>query len=254
MAFYLCLASCRAVNRPERILFHYHHEPHGPWWDAARPWLELHRVEPEALVAGFDYPDALVRRFSYAHHADFIRLRALIEHGGVYSDMDTLFVNPLPEDLYHKPFVMGRELPVVRAPGEAPEDSLCNAMMMAEPGADFARAWLADMYRSFDGSWSRHSCTQAAIVRERMPETVHVEPPRTFYKHESTAAGIERLFLGLDTDNEGVCSFHLWNHLWWEASRRDFSLFHAGLLTPEFVRYVDTTYNVIARRFLPPPA
>jgi hypothetical protein len=32
--------------------------------------------------------------------------------------------------------------------------------------------------------------------------------------------------------------------------RTDFTAFHAGLLTEDYIRNVDTTYNIVARRFL----
>ena len=35
--------------------------------------------------------------------------------------------------------------------------------------------------------------------------------------------------------------------------RRDFSTVHGGKLTEDYIRRVDTTYNRVARRFLPPP-
>jgi hypothetical protein len=44
---------------------------------------------------------------------------------------------------------------------------------------------------------------------------------------------------------------HLWAHLWWRADRCDFSSVHAGLLTAEYIRSVDTTYNRLARPYLP---
>jgi hypothetical protein len=68
-----------------------------------------------------------------------------------------------------------------------------------------------------------------------------------------TIEGIETLLRGCDRDVEGVVSFHLWSHLWWSRRRKDFSSFHAGLLTEDYVRSVDSTYNLVARRFLPPP-
>jgi hypothetical protein len=51
-----------------------------------------------------------------------------------------------------------------------------------------------------------------------------------------------------------VVSIHLWSHLWWSRRRRDFSSFHAGRITEQRIARVDTTYNVIARRHLPPPS
>jgi hypothetical protein len=48
---YLCLASCRAVNRPHAIHFHYRHEPFGPWWEKIKPHLRL--VRAPDVVEGF---------------------------------------------------------------------------------------------------------------------------------------------------------------------------------------------------------
>ena len=44
----------------------------------------------------FRYPRRSMRRYRYAHAADFLRLDVLIAEGGVYADIDTLFVSRLP--------------------------------------------------------------------------------------------------------------------------------------------------------------
>lgn len=258
VAHYLCLESCLRVNRPDTVNFHYYHEPHGPWWDRIRDRLELHRIQPEAFVV--DHPayhrseEGMFIRLAdldYAHQADFIRLKILVEHGGVYADMDTLFVNPLPPDLFEQPFVLGEEQPIVPPGSDTPQQSLCNAVILSEPGAVFASRWLETMYQVFDGTWSRHSCQAAARLASLYPEEVRVLPRRCFYYHGCAPEEIHTLLQGLDTDYEGIYSIHLWAHLWWHPQRVDFSTFHAGLLTEEHIRCVDTTYNVAARPFLP---
>jgi hypothetical protein len=242
------LESCRQVNRPGRILFHCRYEPHGRLWDLVRDRLEIVRVELDEFVSGFRYPDPYVRRYAYAHHSDFIRLAAILEHGGVYADMDTLFVNPIPAALFEQPFVLGREDDIVVPGTRERRRSLCNAFIMSEPGAEFGRRWLARMRESFDGSWSGHSTLLPQALSEEFPELIHIEPPRTFYRHMWTPQGIDTLLHGLDRDVRGVLSFHLWSHLWWSRRRRDFSNFHGRMLTEDFVGRVDTTYNVVARR------
>ena len=114
LVHYVAVESCRRVLGPEAIYFHHKHQPYGPYWDLVRPHLTLVEVDlvPEVLEGPAD--DRLVpARYRYAHHADFIRLDALIEHGGVYADIDTVFVRPFPRDLFEHPFVIGREAPVV---------------------------------------------------------------------------------------------------------------------------------------------
>lgn len=257
IAFYLCLESCLRVNQPERMVFHYLYEPFGPWWEKIRPKLVLSQVAAEAFVHGNTvYRQTQEGRFivdrdlTYAHESDFLRLKLLLDQGGVYADLDTLFLNPLPGELFDRPFVLGAENPVAPSPGVPAEDSLCNAFILSEPGAAFGRQWLENMYRVFDGSWSRHSCIEAGRLGKLMPEELHVCPPHFFYKHPWTRAGIHTMLLGKDFDYSEMYSMHLWAHLWWERERRDFSTFHAGLLTERFIRTVDTTYTVAARRFL----
>jgi len=254
LVFYLCLASCRAVARPERMYFYYHHEPWGRYWELAKDFLTPVHVPLEPFVEAFHYHDAEVARYRYAHHADFVRLERLLERGGVYADIDTIFVNPFPERLWDHPFVLGREGDVVPREGGTPQPSLCNALIMAEPNAEFGRRWIAEMRQGFDGSWSGHSTLLPERLRQRHPGLIHVEPQRTFYKHAWTRDGIAALLEGLDLDLEGVVSIHLWSHLWWSRRRRDFSAFHAGRINEKRVARIDTTYNVIARRHLPPPA
>lgn len=253
---YLCLESCRRVYRPDAIHFHYLHEPQGAWWERIRPYLTLHRIDGKPRVTDSPrYRDTEEGRFiqkaglAYAHEADFIRLEALLEYGGIYADMDTLFVQPMPSRLLQHDFVLGEE------PARAGEDgvlrpSLGNALMLSRPNAAFPARWQQRMAEVFDGTWSRHSCQEAARLWGEMPDAVHVVPQRYFYRHPPTPHGVRTLFEALDPDFHDVYSLHLWAHLWWDEWRTDFTAFHAGLMTIDYLRDVDTTYNVIARGFL----
>ena len=256
VAHYLCLESCRRVHRPDAIHFHYRHDPHGEWWQRIRPHLTLHRIAEDRRVADprryrNTEEGRLIEKagWSYAHEADFIRLDALHQWGGVYADMDTLFVQPMPRRLFGHDFVIGEESSWPGADGVL-RPSLCNALMLARPGAEFPARWRARMDDAFDGTWSRHSCQEAAMLWAETPEALHVVPSRYFHRHASTPAGIRALFESFDPDFHELYSMHLWAHLWWDEWRTDFTSFHAGLLTAEHVRTVDTTYNAIARGFL----
>jgi len=258
LAYYLCLKSCIEVNQPDRISFYYHYEPNGAYWELIKPHLDLQKVDLELFVR--DNPHYAkhaegqfikISGLDYAHQADFIRLKKLIEHGGVYADMDTLFVNPMPDELFQHDFVIGKEDDVSVPGSKSPVASLCNALMLARPQSEFAKRWLEYSYISFDGSWSKHSCQQAAKIAEDDPSLVHIRPAVNFFKHMWTIDGLHTLFEGLDRNFDEVYSMHMWNHLWWSKDRVDFTEFHAGLLTQETIRQTDTTYNIIARQYLP---
>jgi hypothetical protein len=253
LCHYLCLESCLRVNRPERVFLYYHYKPFGPYWDLIAPRLTLEKVDLVSRISFRRYGlrNRACWRYRYAHHADFIRLEKLLAHGGVYADMDTIFVNPFPARLFKNDFVLGREIDVVSPSTGRPQPSLCNAVILARPGAAFGKLWLAAMESAFDGSWSNHSTLLPQQLSSLHPELIHIEPQRTFYKHIWTPEGLQTLLQGLDPDFNEVVSMHLWSHLWWSRRRTDFSSFHAGLLTEAYIREVDTTYNIAARKFLP---
>src|SRR5262249_44901279 len=227
LVFYLCLESCIRINNPERIFFYYHYEPHGRYWDLIKPKVTLIKVELPEPVLKFNYKDRLVNRYKYAHHSDFIRLEKVVEAGGIYADMDTIFVNRIPDELYKKSFVLGMEQDVYCARSERLKHSLCNAFIMSERDSEFGRLWIAEMGKAFDGSWSNHSCLLPQRLSETHPHLIHVEPSKSFYKHMWSREGLHTLLEGCDRDFTGVISMHLWNHLWWEKKRRDFSRFHS---------------------------
>jgi len=255
LVFYLCLESCRRLHPGATIFLHCHHLPYGPYWDLIRdaPELRIVPVRPDPFIASYRYPARALNRYRYAHHADVVRLDALIAHGGIYADIDTLFIRPMPSRLLQHPFVIGREDDVMCARSGRARPSLCNAVLASEASAAFAVAWRERLYDAFDGSWSNHSGFLAYDLSRRFPDRVHVEPQRTFYRHGFRRPGVRALLEELDDEFDGMVSMHLWSHLWWDLRRQEFSRVHAGLLTEDYLRAVDTTFTVAARRFLPPP-
>jgi hypothetical protein len=190
-------------------------------------------------------------RYRYAHEADFVRLEVLAASGGVYADIDTIFLKPLPEELFGKPFVIGREADVVQRRGQPATPALCNALLMAESGSLFAQMWLERMPKAFDGSWSAHSTELPHLLHSHHPELVHVEPQTSFYPYMWTRTGIADMLERLVPQPDDAYSMHLWSHLWWRRRRRDFSSFHASLLTEEYIRAARTTYARAAKPYLP---
>jgi len=248
LMYYLCLASCIEVNQPDEVHFHYHHEPHGEWWERIKPRLHLRRIDPEQFVTDYRYDDPTVAAFRYAHLADFARLRILLEEGGIYADIDSLFLRPLPAAWRSRQFILGEE----KAPAGAEDGrSLCNAWIASAPGAEFCRRWLEGMEQAFDGSWSNHSTLLPYRLAKQFPGLLDIQPPTSFYALDWTPRGIDDLLLRNVALPQEACSLHLWNHLWFAESRLDFSHFHSGLLTVDYVAFADTTYARNARRFLP---
>jgi hypothetical protein len=249
LVHYLAIASCLERVGPEELHFHCANLPYGFYWDLIRPRLQLHRVEPVARVDELEY-DPLTRLYAYAHHADFIRLDALSHWGGLYADIDTLFLEPLPERLWSAPAVIGREADVRDASGRL-RGALSNALVMSVPGGDFVQAWRERIGTALDGSWSGHSCLLADDLARELPAVVHVEPQRSFHAFEPTVAGLRSLLVDPPSSLDGVISLHLLAHLWWDEARSDFLDLHAGMIDERWIRETDTTYALAARPLLP---
>jgi mannosyltransferase OCH1-like enzyme len=88
----------------------------------------------------------------------------LHQYGGVYLDIDTVIVKPFDSaSLYQYDTVLGMEAKMLEyRNGRASDDEmspkgLCNAVIVARPGAVFLERWI-EAYEDFDGTnWSKQS-------------------------------------------------------------------------------------------------
>lgn len=249
---YLALRSCLEVNRPRSLHVHYQHMPWGPLWERIQPYLELRHLPQELPLSAYDYGDRTASEaFRYAHSSDFLRVEILNREGGVYADMDTLFLAPYPDELYGHDFVMGHETVDPHVTYAHSGGSLCNALFFCAPGAAFATAWRREMGIAFDGHWSRHSTFLPFELSQRHPQTIHVEPSTSFFHLDWTPEGIRDLFERNVRLPACAYSLHLWAHLWTDRKRTDVTRFHEGRLTADYIRYADTTFAHHARQWLP---
>ncbi len=209
------------------------------------------RVEPITPANDYAYGDKSIAGFRYAHVSDFVRLEVLLREGGIYADMDTLFLRPLPAALLSHDCFMGHEKAPKAANGKG---SLCNAVIGAAPGSRFCQLWLDAMEGEFDGTWSNHSTLLPYRLALEHPALIHAEPRTSFFGIDWIPQGLVELFERRRTLGEQSFSLHLWSHLWFDPLRRDFSLFNGELLTEDYVAFAATTYAENARRFLPATA
>ena len=249
---YLAIESCRRVVAPDVIRLHVHHLPYGVYWDLARPLVEMHRIEPIAAVDDI-VADPIIVQHRYAHHADVIRLDVLARDGGMYADIDTLFVRPVPDEWWTHAAVIGQEAPVSYGDTAVLEPSVSNCLVMARPGSGFIEAWREQIIGAMDGSWSGHSCRLAMRLATEHPELVTVVPRERFSPFGHDPAGMRALLEepfepgSLDS----TCSVHLCAHLWWSQDRVDFSRMSSASVTEHHLRTTATPLGHLARPFLP---
>lgn len=253
LCHYLSVRSAVELNKPEKAFFHYQYEPEGEWWEKAKPFLTLNKITA---------PDSFMGRPLYhvAHKADVVRLQALKETGGIYLDLDTINVRPLTSLLNHS-FVIGQELKVAYVPknwrqrikhklglirdASGNATGLCNAVLLSEKNSDFVNLWLNE-YKTFrskgrDKYWNEHS----VLVPERLaaiyPEKITQLSPYAFHSPLYDAAGLKSMF----EETKGFPDaylHHLWESFSWDQ--------YLSKLTIEKIKTEDTTYNLIARKFL----
>lgn len=252
-SYYLAIKSAHDLNKPEKIFFHCRYVPTGHWWEQVAPLVEVNKVVPPSHIHGntLHHP---------AHQADVIRLRMLQEMGGVYLDLDTICVKPLSV-FFNEKFVIGEEaaLPahytlsqkVKKAittqslkPFFHPPAGLCNAVILSEKGSDFIKIWL-ESYKTFrskgpDEFWGEHSVRMPLKLSREHPDKLRVLNYKTFHFPLYDDYGIKSLF----EQNVKYKSAYV-HHVWESASRP-----YLARLTPEYIKTVDTTYNLIARKFL----
>ena len=251
LVHYLSIASAIAVVQPAEVFVHCDKLPYGIYWDLIRPHVSLHRVQPADAVEAFPYEDTLVQSSVHAHHADIIRLDVLLEYGGLYADIDTLWVTRPPEACWVAEAAIGREVDVFDERIGRARPSLSNALLFSQRGSAFLRSWRGRIEAALDGSWSAHSCLLADDLATESPTAVHVEPQRTFHHFPPSREGLHDLLVGQVEDLDGVAAVHLCAHLWWSEQRRDLSDVHALQIDEAWVRTSPSTYAQLARPFLP---
>jgi hypothetical protein len=215
---YLSIVSCYKVNRPDVINCYYEYEPSGIWWERATPYLNLVRIRSPTHIHG-------VPLIHYAHRADVLRLEILLEHGGIYHDVDVLCIRPF-EPLRQFEVVLGEECGA----------GLCNAVILARPGAPFLARWLA-RYETFDNAqWNYHSVQVPRQLADEAPELVHVLDYKKFFWPMYWQEDLRRFFLERDSSYcaESYC-VHLWESFTW-PHLRDLTPMHVWLLDSEFCR------------------
>lgn len=252
LCHYLSVRSAVELNKPEKAFFHYQYEPEGEWWQKAKPLLTLNKVQAPGSFMGQPL-------YHVAHKADVIRLQALKETGGIYLDLDTISVKPLT-DLLNNSFAIGQELKPEWIPknwrqrikhklglikDRSGSTGLCNAVLLSERNSEFVNLWL-DEYKTFrskgrDKYWNEHSVLVPEKLAAAYPGKITQLSPYAFHYPLYDKAGLRAMFEER-TDFPEAYLHHLWESFSWDS--------YLSKLTVDGIKSTDTTYNLIARKYL----
>lgn len=199
---YAAVKSAQRLNH-STVVMHVGSLPAGEWWDRTLALgVTINRVTPPTEIYGKPLRH-------HAHRADVLRLQTLLQHGGMYLDLDVITVKDF-EPLRHRHCVWGRER----------GGTLCNGVILAEPGAEFLNHCL-EAFQNFrstgrDQFYAELACRVPARLAAEYPDLLTVEPECSFHTPDYRVShGIKELFGEGDIDYGGKAYAH---HLWASVS------------------------------------
>jgi hypothetical protein len=222
LVHYACIKSAIERIDPQQAFLYFEHPPSGAFWDLTAKLVDFQEVSAPRTIFGRELTH-------YAHRADVFRLEKLIENGGIYLDCD-VFVHRQFDDLLNNSVVLGQQ----------EGGGLCNAVMLAEPGARFLRRWYGE-YRSFrskghDRFWSEHSVTVPFKLAQAHPSELTILDPEAFFLPSWEREGLATLFgSNQPIGSGGAYANHLWESQAWLPYLCD--------LTPARVRRVESNFH-----------
>jgi len=141
--------------------------------------------------------------YALQHRADYIRLKKLIERGGVYLDLDVLMVKPFDFNLNNEketPLSLNIQVPTTNNLGPSsfelamglerdpsdPHQSLCNAVIITEkPNSQFLIEWLEAYEKRWGDpsipNWFGHSTVIPMELAKKYPEKIMIRKNTDFY-------------------------------------------------------------------------
>jgi len=235
---YIAIKSAIDVNNPEKVYFYYFYEPFGYWWDKIKPFLTLEHIHPPKEIFGNKISH-------YAHQADIIRLKKIIERGGIYLDIDTICLKSF-NDLLDNDFVMA----IQNNSDGSDTYGLCNAVMLSAPNSVFGTKWF-DTYRTFrsngrDENWDEHSVLMPLKLSKDFPEHIKILGKDSFFY--PLWYDIKNVLFNENINkdeykkiiNNNYC-IHLWD---------TYSNEYLKTLNENIIFSKNTIYNIFCRKFL----
>lgn len=199
--------------------------PTGEHWEKLRSRVpvEWGRVSDGCKWNGHIIP-------KHQHRADLLRHTLLYALGGMYLDLDTIMLEPIPHDWRLYDTVLGVE----RKHGDV--TGLCNAVFMCIQFSQFQFEWLK-LWQKFTGDgWNEYSVQAPWELSLKLPTWCH-KVERRMLGHDYVEA--DRYFTE-KTPLDGVVIAHLW---------RTANNERLNALTEADVLASDSTYAIHAKRY-----
>jgi tetratricopeptide (TPR) repeat protein len=229
---YLAVKSAHTVHRPDHIYLYYTTKPkNNPLWDEIESLVTLVRVDPPEEFNG-------VPLDSFQYKADVLRLQLLIEHGGIYLDIDAVSLKPF-NDLVNHSCVLG-----IESGGDTLDtaESISNAVILAEPNHPFIVDWLEQTGQNLkDQHWAYHAVNLPVEMLKSKDYAVHLEPRKSFMPFGWRDQWVWEP--GNQAQLADSYTMHLWETIWKDQLSQ---------VTKDYLIYSDSTFATVLRNHMNP--
>jgi hypothetical protein len=223
----LAIKSAKVVNDCDVVLYYQYEPEDNVWWEEASDYCIHEKCQAPTEVFGHPLPNV-------SYRSDIFRLNLLNERGGVYFDIDTISIKPI-DPLLSSSFVMGQEWAKGRQIG------LCNAVMLAEKNSQFGRIWMEEYDKNYNGDWGVMSVVRPWELSKTKCSDISILPPTAFFKYSWSEEDLIKVHEGV-SDISDAYLLHLWEQACYEK--------YIKPVTVDDIRNRNSTYNLLARRFL----
>ncbi len=194
--YYVSVLSCKLINNPEKIYFHYHYEPKGYWWEKTKEIVDIIKI---------DVPNYLGKKQikKVAHKSDIARMQSLKKYGGVYLDIDTICIRSY-KDLLHNKFFIANEITE-----SGKNMGLCNAIMGTEPEGSFITEWWNNYEEHFNPDGWQEASTFLPFQLSNENKNLTILKPSNFLL--PSWESIDLIFEKQNEIHEDLIVLHYWN-------------------------------------------
>lgn len=229
-AHWAAVRSAQRWNPDYEIHIWVEHKPENAYFADLETDIEIHEVKSPDSIYGNPIPH-------FAHRADVLRLQTLIEHGGIYLDVDTITAKPFDDLLRHDVFM-------AKVKNSGNLYGLCNAVMGGVANAPFLKTWLEGFrnFRStgYDQFYDEFACEYPLRLAANNPKEIHIYDENAFFAPDMTPAGLKDLFIEDREFPEAWC-----HHLWEKNANKVLARFNERNFSA-----ISCTYTSLVRRIL----
>ena len=195
----LAVKAAKLVQQPDDLRFYYNVDhPENPYWQEAKQYARFIKYDPR-----YRWKKEQIEHPQY--QADLARLEILLDYGGIYLDTDALLLKSLMP-LMNNSCVLGTE---------SDNDTVANAVMLAEPHNPFLQKWLDALPPGLKSEvWAHHAVVLPAELLREDPMDVVRMPKEAFMPF----GWQDKFILGPDGEEKLNDSYavHMWDTIWHE--------------------------------------